>query len=486
VHSPRKRRFNRGALLLWIVLAGFLGAACNTVAMVPAAEGTRTAHGANASADPVLVASQADTATRQIAAPEAEDPVVVNPGVCATAMQRPGDQTDQTTPSAAAAEGVTYDADSNTIRLREMAPTTLPAVSMALDQPDLLRETAPGEWVLEANLHIEDDAALLITAPDVRWLKLYSDEDDFIWIKVLGGRLDLTGVCVSSWDPTGPSVDENYKDGRSFVLAREGAHMEIRQSELRYLGYAADESYGLAWRQAGTTGLIIDSHLAHNYYGLYTYEVSDLIIRGNEVHHNVRYGIDPHTGSNRLLIENNIAHHNGKHGIILAESCSASVIRNNQSFHNGLHGIVLYQDSNHNLVENNIVYANGLQGININDAAENMIVDNVVFDNQETGIGIGQDSEENVILDNTVYSNREDGIYLYSDAEKNILRGNIVRDHPRYGIYIKSDDNRIEGGNHVFHNRIGIYLNTDNPPDISREANLIYDNREGNIEQHDG
>jgi hypothetical protein len=61
-----------------------------------------------------------------------------------------------------------------------------------------------------------------------------------------------------------------------------------------------------------------------------------------------------------------------------------------------------------------------------------------------------------------------------------------VRDHPRYGIYIKSDDNRIEGGNHVFHNRIGIYLNTDNPPDISREANLIYDNREGNIEQHDG
>jgi parallel beta-helix repeat protein len=452
--------------------------ACGTVAAVPApaSESTSTAY-----------AASTPTTQRPSATAAAAESVAVRPGACAAVMNDDTRaQAEQTTASAAAAQGVSYDAASNTIRLRDMAPTTLGAVSMALDRPDVLRETGPGEWVLAANLHIEKDAALLIVAPEVRWLKLYSDEDEFIWIKALGGRLDFAGVCVSSWDPTGPSVDENYKDGRSFVLAREGAHMEIRDSELRYLGYAADESYGLAWRQSGTTGLIVNSHLAYNYYGLYTYEVSDLVIRGNEVHHNVLYGIDPHTGSNRLLIENNIAHHNGKHGIILAESCSESVIRNNQSFHNGLHGIVLYQESNHNLVENNIAYANGIQGININDSSENIIVDNVVFGNQKIGIGIGQDAEENVIVDNQIYGNHEDGIYLYSNAEENILRGNVVRDHSRYGIYIKSDDNRIEGGNRVFQNRIGIYLNTDDPPDISREANQIYNNHEGDIEQHDG
>jgi hypothetical protein len=43
------------------------------------------------------------------------------------------------------------------------------------------------------------------------------------------------------------------------------------------------------------------------------------VVRDNEFHDNVLYGIDPHTDSHRLLIERNVVHHNGKHGIILAE-----------------------------------------------------------------------------------------------------------------------------------------------------------------------
>jgi parallel beta-helix repeat protein len=468
--------------------------ACNTAALAPSSGSATAVRAANTEA----TSSSADAAQPSTAQASSQTPQNVSitavatemdevePGTCMAATNNGGDMSGHTTASAAAAEGVNYDADTNTIRLSDMAPTTLAAVSMALNQPDILRETAPGEWLLAANVHIEEDAALLIGAPEVRWLKLYSDEDKFVSIKARGGRLDFTGVCVSSWDPSAQDVDKNYEDGRSFVLAREGAHMEIRQSELRYLGYAADESYGLAWRQSGTSGLIIDSHLAYNYYGLYTYDVSGLIIRGNEVHHNVRYGIDPHTDSNRLLIEDNIAHHNGKHGIILAEECSDSIIRNNQSFHNGMHGIVLFEDSNNNLVEHNIVYANGLQGININDSKNNVIADNTSFNNHTTGIGVGQNSEGNLILNNEIYSNNEDGIYFYSDAEDNTLRGNVVRDHPRYGIYIKSDHNKIEGGNQVFQNRIGIYLNTDEPPEISRETNRIYGNHEGDIEEHDG
>jgi parallel beta-helix repeat protein len=483
----------RRLLLIWVVLSGCLLSACSREVLAPSSQSTSTASAINTrenglpvAATPVLNARAATEADQDLPTPPAaSDTDALEPGACSVDKVAPSDYADPSTTSAMSAAGVAYDADTNTIRLHDMAPTTLAAVSRSLDRPDLLRETAPGEWLLSANLHIEEDATLLITAPEVQWLKLRSDEDDFVWIKALGGRLDFTGVCVSSWDASVQDVDENYEDGRSFVLARDGAHMEIRRSELRYLGYAADESYGLAWRRSGTTGLIVDSHLAYNYYGLYTYNVSGLVIRGNEVHHNVRYGIDPHTNSNRLLIEDNIAHHNGKHGIILAEECSDSIIRNNQSFHNGLHGIVLYQDSNDNLVEYNISYANGRQGININDASDNTLINNIAFNNHTAGIGVGQDAEENLILSNEIYNNQEDGIYLYSDSKENVLRGNIVHGHSRYGIYIKSDPNLIEGGNQVFQNRIGIYINTDNPPEISREENRIYDNREGDVEYHD-
>ncbi len=177
-----------------------------------------------------------------------------------------------------------------------------------------------------------------IAAPEVRRLKLRSDADGFVWIKALGGQLTFRDTCVTSWDSAKDAVDENYEDGRSFVLARDGARMEILGAELSYLGYDANESYGVAWRLEDTVGLAADSRFGYNFYGLYSYEVKNLTIRSSEVHHSVLYGIDPHTRSDQLLIEDNVSHHNGKHGIILAEKCSDSVVRGNTVYSNTLHG----------------------------------------------------------------------------------------------------------------------------------------------------
>lgn len=376
---------------------------------------------------------------------------------------------------------VSYDAEENIIRLHKGKPTTLAAVSAALGEPDLLRELAPGDWLLTANLSIERGATLTIAAPEVAWLKLHSDEEHFVAIKVLGGRLDILDTCVSSWDTDRANFDDNYDDGRSFVLAREGAQMEIHRSELNSLGYDAYESYGLAWRMKGTSGQITNSRVIGNYYGLYTHRVSELVIRGNEVAYSVQYGIDPHTGSNKLRIENNEAHNNGKHGIILAEKCRDSVIRNNVVHNNQLHGIVLYQDSDDNLVEGNVVYNNALQGININNADENTLRNNISYANGEAGIGVGQDAHNNLIIGNTSRDNNEDGIYIYNDARENELRDNIVMDNKRYGIYIKSPDNEIADGNEIFGNEIGVFLNVEDPPEISAEDNRIYNNRQADI-----
>jgi parallel beta-helix repeat protein len=412
-----------------------------------AAPAATLAPGATPTAEPTLIpAARSPTAETQVA----------NGSHAADCSTLPAG--DRSTPTGGGAAGgqdeqVQYDEQSNTITIAQGAPTTLPAISSAIAQPDALRELAPGEWLLGANLSIERGASLRISAPDVRRLKLRSDEQGFVWIKALGGALDIAGVCITSWDVGRDTFDTNYADGRSFVLAREGARLTIRDAELSYLGYAADESYGLAWRMQGTSGGIRNSRLGYNYYGLYTYEVSDLVIGGNEVHHSIQYGIDPHTRSNRLLIEGNTAHHNGKHGIILAEQCSGSVIRGNTVYANTMHGIVLYQDSNNNLVEGNTSYQNGLEGIDINNATDNTIRNNSVYGNTKSGIGVGQHARGNFVTGNQVSNNLEDGIALYSDATENTLQDNVVSDNGRYGIYDKSEDNAIADDNELYGNR---------------------------------
>jgi parallel beta-helix repeat protein len=374
-----------------------------------------------------------------------------------------------------------YNAGSNTITLGKGAPTTLPEVDRALGRPELLRELAPGEWLLAANLLIGKGVTFQIAGPEVRRLKLRSDPAGFVWIKARGGQLAFVDTCVTSWDARTNSVDQSFEDGRSFVLARDGARMDIRGSELSYLGYFANESYGVAWRQPGTTGSAVDSRFGHNFYGLYSYEASDLVIRGNEVHHSVRYGIDPHTRSNRLLIQANISHHNGKQGIILAEECGESVVQGNTVYANALHGIVIYQRSNGNVVQGNISYGNALQGININDSSSNTIQGNTVYDNGDAGIGIGQNALDNLLVGNTARDNRTDGVSFYSDAVHNTMRDNVVSGNARYGIYVKSVGNTIADGNHVFGNAVGIFLNVTPPPIVSLTTNRVYDNREDNL-----
>jgi len=394
------------------------------------------------------------------------------------------EETDDQPPAATGTETtmpISYDAGANTIALAGGAPLTLPALSRALARPELLRELAPGEWLLNANLRIGKGAALDIAGPQARRLKLRSDAEGFVWIKAFGGRLTFVDTCVTSWDSGRQSVDTDDDDGRSFVLARAGAWMSIRGSELSYLGHYANESYGVAWRQTGTSGEAIDSRFGHNFYGLYSYEASDLVIRGNEVHHSVRYGIDPHTRSNRLLIEGNRSHHNGKHGIILAQECGDSTIRGNTVFANALHGIVIYQRSNNNLVDGNTSYGNGLQGINVNDASNNTLRGNTTYDNAEAGIGVGQQATNNLLVGNIVRDNRKDGISFYSDATGNTARDNIVSGNARYGISVKSANNSIDAGNQVFGNAIGIYLNSALNPEVSLDANHVYDNRDANL-----
>jgi parallel beta-helix repeat protein len=410
----------------------------------------------------------------EVAAPAAADPA--RPCIRDAPPTAPAEQ------PAPAGLDVQYGADTGTIVLAAGTGVTLPALADAVNDQAALREVAPGEWLLGANLEVRGGAELRINEPDVRWIKLSSDPGRFVSVTVLGGRLDISGTCVTSWDSAQNRVDTQHEDGRSFLLARDGAQMTIDHAELHHLGHGDVESYGLAWRMAGTTGAITDSLVSHLHYGLYTHEVTGLQVIGNEFHDNAVYGIDPHTGSRDLRIERNVVHDNGKHGIILAEDCTNSVIRDNLVYRNAHHGIVLYKHADRNLIESNETFANTAQGMNINESSENTVRGNRVYDNGESGIGVTQTSDATVVEGNQIRGNREDGVRAVTEATGTVVRDNVIADNIRHGVYIDTGGTIDVTKNTITANRTGI--TSKGTPVESEQENTLQGNHEADIAVH--
>jgi parallel beta-helix repeat protein len=413
---------------------------------------------------------------RQVAAA-----VVDNP---AQPCGREAPASDAPAPAAPAGLDVRFDRATGLIDVVAGTGVTLPAIASAVGDPAALREVAPGEWQLGADLVVRSGAELQISTPEVRWLKLDSAPGRFVSVEALGGKLDITGSCVTSWNDAQGSVDTGYDDGRSFLLARDGAQMTIDHAELHYLGHGDVESYGLSWRTAGTGGSITDSVVSNLYYGLYTYEVSGLSVLDNEFRNNVLYGIDPHTGSTKLSIERNVVHDNGKHGIILAEDCVDSVIRDNVVYGNAHHGIVLYLRSDRNLVEGNESFDNTAQGININESGGNTLRGNRVYDNGETGVGVTQLAQGNVVEGNQLRGNQQDGLRVVSESTGTAVHDNVIADNVRYGVYVDTSGAVDLTGNTITNNRSGIM--TTGAPVAPANANEVSGNKDSDVVADEG
>jgi parallel beta-helix repeat protein len=372
-----------------------------------------------------------------------------------------------------------FDTSTNTITISGSENVSIPALSDEVDNPAALREVGAGEWLLGANITVLGGASLRISSPDVHWLKMASGPDAGVAIRALGGALDVTGTCITSWNESAQKVDDEHNDGRSFLLARNGAKMTIDSSELRYLGSGDVESYGLSWRTEETTGSITNSVVSHLYYGLYSYEVTGLQVLDNEFHNNILYGVDPHTHSSNLVIERNVVHHNGKHGIILAEHCVDSVIRDNIVYANKHHGIVMYLRSDRTLIEGNESFGNAAQGININESNDNTIRRNKVYDNGESGVGLTQTARANLVVDNELRGNKKDAIRLVSLAAESAVRDNTIGRNERYGIYVDTEGEFDLADNVVFGSRAGLMVR--GRESVDEDDNELFGNTEADV-----
>ena len=407
--------------------------------------------------------------------------------------------------------GAFYLPETNTIILGGSGAIDIPTLRARFDDNRIISYKGDGVYLVKANIFIENYTTLLIEAPDVNWVQLESNESGFVRIETIGGNVVVNGAQVSSWDSDLDAYDENYEDGRSYVLIR-NARMDIVDAEMAYLGYSLDNSqgkggvYGVSWRitneerfgQELTTGYVENSKFHHNYFGVYTFGATGMIFRNNEFNDNVQYGFDPHDDSNNFIIEYNHAYNNGNHGMIISRRCVNNVLRYNISENNALHGIMLDRQSNNNSVYGNTLSGNR-DGIAIWDSHSNLIYENQLVANTR-GLRLNRDSGQNIVRNNQVLDSSQYGIYLYDEAQTNQIFANLLRNN-QTAVYLRADNNyvnanEIDGGkrgiyltdeanrNYIFGNEISnaitaIYLKTD--PDDYVYENLFADN-EHNIE----
>lgn len=356
------------------------------------------------------------------------------------------------------------------------SPISIPQVAAALSSPGHLQDQGGGAWLLKSSMVISPTARLDATSATIAWLRLDSTPgraNGGARLIADGGYLKLQGIKVTSWQTISNTVDLNYADGRGYLLASRGGRMDVIASEVAYLGWADGEPSGMSWRErategrpeTGATGVIQSSNIHDNYFGQYSYAAYGLVATGNQFHHNLFYGFDPHDGSTGFQVTYNKVYANGKHGIIFSRGCTNNLIGYNQVYDNAHHGIMLDRGSNNNTIANNDVYGNE-DGIAIFQSSNNTVRDNTLHDNAR-GVRINATYDVTDVFDgiatgnrlsgNTIQNSGQYGVYLYERADRNILDGNSILGSAAAGVYVKTGGNTI-GRNEIRGNGTGISI----------------------------
>ncbi len=382
---------------------------------------------------------------------------------------------------------------------------TLPQIANAIgDVPTvigpflILEDPANNVWKLNGALRIVNGTTLNLTPATVSWLKIRSDTStqlstidrgSFGFLDAIDGNILIDSVKITSWDIVTNGVDTVYKNGRAFLRVEGRARMDIRNSEIAYLGNPEGSgSYGISWRDetqingqlaAQVTGDVINNDFHHNYYGFFTYAASNMTIRGNKFRNSDSYGFDPHDFTRDVVVEDNEAYDNGNHGFIISRGCHNFVFRRNKAYRNvytvnpnstnRAHGFMIdpgglesdggpYTPSYNNLLENNEAFDNQGYGLRLLDAYSNTVRNNV-FRNNLRGITIERGSRGNIIENNIIAGNptpfaapiTDYGIQLvgatqFGFPDNNVIRNNTITQFQQDAILVdgRTTNTRIE------------------------------------------
>ena len=310
-------------------------------------------------------------------------------------------------------------------------------------KPKLMVEQNPGVYLLKANIKIVDGSVFLIDGDDSSLptleLRLLSNNTNLpnsvVNLTADYGIIQINNTKVLSWDEAAQGPDTDYVTGnRAYIRVRSStienqSRMDVIDSDVSYLGYYSSESYGLTWKVSGTLndvsvyGYIINSHIHHNYFGVYTYGAKSMMISGNEFNSNIKYGLDPHDDSDYLTIINNSSHDNGDHGIICSQRCNNLIVRYNNSYNNAGHGIMFHRSVDNSIIEYNNIFNNADTGIALFESNNNIVRGNLIQGNKN-GIRLSVGSSSNRFFTNIILGSLDNSIYTYKGTDLPVRDGN--------------------------------------------------------------
>jgi parallel beta-helix repeat protein len=348
---------------------------------------------------------------------------------------------------------IDYDAAENTIAID--CDASFLDVVQSINDPGILEELEEeeegGQYLLKANLEVDDGVTFSMTPGDgLQYLKIADANGIIVY-----GKIQIAGVKITSWDTeTNSPIFQTITGSipRAFINLRGSEGGSIQDSEISHLGYSGSGRRGFDLFGDGPShDLEIRGSEFHNmWFAFFSNRAYNIVVDGNEYHHNIKYTLDPHTGTYNMnitnnwlhhnpigaicslncyniLVEGNVIHHNSDYGIFFSRNMHDSIARNNQIY-NVTTGIMVSESPN-NQIYNNTIEAATSQGIRLQNPElpddGGFTEDNLVYNNTiiSSGEGIGATRSHDNILENNRFSDIESSEYLLSGNSGIIIRG---------------------------------------------------------------
>src|SRR5918999_1655327 len=376
---------------------------------------------------------------------------------------------------------IDYDSTENTIAIN--CDTSFLDVIQTINDPEILEGTGDGEYILNANLEVADEVTFAMD----------SNEDGLSYLKITGpngiivhGRIEISGIIITSWDTQTNSPVSQTEMGsvpRAFINLRESEGGFVHDSEIAHLGYQEFGRRGFdLFGEGPSHDLEIRGSKFHNmWFAFYSRGAYNIVVDGNEYYNNIKYALDPHSGTHDMNITNNYLHHNPI-GAICSDRYYNILIEGNLVEHNTDHGIFFSRNMYDSIARNNHV-SNTTSGITVSESLNNQIYNNTIEGATSQGIrlfnpDIPDDglTRENLVYNNTIIDS-ENGISA-TRSHDNILEGNMFSN-------IQSNEYSLSGDSSIII-RGQQFDNTLITAEGSATANLVEIVGSGTIEVTEG
>ena len=345
----------------------------------------------------------------------------------------------------------------NTINI--MCNASFEDVADTIDDPNIVENLGNGEYLLKANLQVVDGVTFEM-----------SSDDDLQYLKIAGangiivnGKIEISDVIITSWDTEENSPVLQTSTGsipRAFIDLRVSEGGSIEDSEIAYLGYDEPPRRGIDLGES-TEGpshdfAIRDSKIHDNWMGFYSAGAYNIIIDGNEFYNNIKYAMDPHTGTHNMTVSNNKVYNNQGFAVICSYQCYDIIFEGNVVHDNAEAGLMFSRATHDSIIRNNSIYNQfgTATPISISESQNNEVYDNNIS-NSTYGISVHNPvvleedgiSSGNIIHDNT-FDNVQYAIRAMASSDNTFSDntfGNVTDYH-----YILTSDASMDIENQIF------------------------------------